>query len=76
MLENNQLWEDDERNVLKIEKLGESFRALFFKKEQDTLTFVTMILDDKLRLERLIKKMNMKISNKFITLKEKRNENS
>jgi len=70
MLEDNQIYEDEEY-VLKIEKLGESFHALIFKKENQTLKFINAVFDRDVRIERLIKKMNLSKSNKFITLRER-----
>lgn len=72
MLENNQIWEDSQY-VLKIEKWDNDFHALIFKKENDSLRFINIIIQDsfdKTRIEKLIKKMNLSISNKFITLKD------
>lgn len=70
MLENNQIWEDQDY-VLKIEKMGESFQALIFKKQDQTLKFINVVVDRNTKIEKLIKNMHLKISNKFITLKEK-----
>jgi len=75
MLENNQIWEDQDY-VLKIEQLGSSFHALIFRKEEETLRFVNIVMDRPVKIERLIEQMNLKISSKFITLKEIQNENS
>jgi hypothetical protein len=75
MLENNQIWEDA-NYVLKVEKLGDSYHALIFKKEEDTLRFVNIVIDRDINISKLINKIGLKISNKFITLKERQHENS
>ena len=70
MLDNNQIWEDEEY-VLKIEKMGENFQALIFKKDGETLKFINIVIDSKSsKIEKLIKDMKLEISRKFITLKE------
>jgi hypothetical protein len=75
MLENNQVWEDQDY-VLKVEKLGKEFHALVFKKEEDTLRFINIVIDKSISIKKLIENMNLKISNKFITLKEKEHGDS
>ncbi|MDD5649628.1 MAG: hypothetical protein PHF86_04310 [Candidatus Nanoarchaeia archaeon] len=70
MLDNNQIWEDEEY-ILKIEKMGENFQALIFKKDGETLKFINIVIDPKSsKIERLINDMKLEISRKFITLKE------
>lgn len=69
MLEDNQIWEDD-LYVLKIEQWEENFHGIIFKKEQGTLRFLNIIINKNSRIEDLIKKMNLKRTSKFITLKE------
>lgn len=70
MLDDNQIWEDEDY-VLKIEKIGKDFQALIFKKEGENLKFVNVVIDNKQsKIDRLIKNMNLEISRKIITLKD------
>jgi PII-like signaling protein len=69
MLQDNQVWESEEY-VLKIEQLGQSFHALIFKRDEN-LTFVEIIVDREVKIENMIKRLNLKLTNKFITLKDK-----
>jgi hypothetical protein len=73
MLEDNQIWENEEY-VLKIEKWETVFHALVFLKIGNSLRFVNIVIDKDERIEKLLQKMNVQISNKFITLKEKEDE--
>lgn len=69
MLENNQIWENDEY-VLKIEQWNNDFHALIFKKDGITLRFINVMMDRDTRLEKVIKKMELTISKKIITLRD------
>lgn len=69
MLQDNQVWESEEY-ILKIEQLGQSFHALIFKKDEN-LTFVELIVDREVKIESMIKRLDLKLTNKFITLKDR-----
>jgi ABC-type Fe3+-hydroxamate transport system substrate-binding protein len=71
MLKDNQIWENDE-SIVKIEQLGESFRGFIFRKQKDnSLRFISAIFDRPAQTEKLIKELNMKLTNKFLTLENR-----
>jgi ABC-type Fe3+-hydroxamate transport system substrate-binding protein len=72
MLDDDQIWENKD-SIIKIEKMGESFRGFIFRKGKDnSLRFISAIFDLPKQVEQLISELDMKLTNKILTL-EKRN---
>jgi hypothetical protein len=69
MLRDGQIWEST-LYVLKIEKIGNDFRGVIFRKDTDnTLKFIEVLYNES-RLDRLtliIKKMDLSLTNKKLT---------
>lgn len=70
MFADGQVYESEEY-VLKLEKLGNDFRAIIFRKESGELRFVEMFVNipDRNLIKKMIKRMNFVLVNKTIILK-------
>ena len=68
MIYDGQAYENDQ-NVMIIEKWEEDFRALVLKKEGSELRFSELIVKSSDFLEKLIIKMELKLSNKRLIIK-------
>lgn len=68
ILEDNKIFES-EQYVFKIEKIGDSYRCIIFKKTKNGLMFFNYIIDHKL-IEPVIEKFKAKSVDKILYLKE------
>ena len=66
-LKDGQIWES-ENYIIKVEKMGIDFQAIFFKNEVD-LKFTTIEVRGK-KITKLLKNLSAKLTTKSLTLKE------
>jgi hypothetical protein len=66
MINDKQIWENT-GYALKVERHGNEFRAIIFKKMNDHLDFLEIIIDHNNRIEKLIKKMGLELTTKILT---------
>ena len=68
MLEDGQVYESDQ-TIIMVEKWGKDYRSVIFRKVDSNIRLSTVVMDRPELIEKMIKNMELKLTDKKLILK-------